>query len=154
MKKDGIDVKRVGSVDWNKDLDVVFGKKFRKIIAQIIVKGIKDGINISQDIKGRPFKKLKASTVRAKRAKGQPTKPLIATGVMKKLPPVKNLSKHAQIEVAQSRSSIGMYHNEGGSVKGRPPKREWYGVTEKAKENIRRAIGKKVVQVLKKGYKP
>ena len=143
-------VKNKGKIDWDKDLDKVFGKKFRGIVAQVIVKGIKDGLNASKDIKGRAFKKLKTKTVRDKVKKGFTTKPLIRTGVMKKLPPVKNKMKHAEISTAKSRSSIAMYHNEGGK---HLPQRQWYGVSEDAKIDISRAVAKKVVQILKYGYK-
>tara|TARA_Y100001963_G_scaffold23448_1_gene31093 strand:+ start:2433 stop:2888 length:456 start_codon:yes stop_codon:yes gene_type:complete len=148
-------VKRISNVDWDKDLDKVFGKKFRSIVSQIIVKGMKDGLQAGKDIKGKKFKKLKAATVRSKKKKGyrSPSKPLIATGTMKKLPPVKHKRSHSEIDVAKSRSSIAMYHNEGGSKRNQPPKRQWYGVTEDAKKNIARAVGKKVVGILKKGFR-
>lgn len=142
-------IKNNKKVDWNKDLDEIFGAKFRKIVSGIIVKGIKDGLTTGRDIHGKQFKKLKAATVRAKkRAKNAfPSKPLIATGVMKKLPPVRNKGTHHEIKTADSRSSIAMYHNEGF----KPQKeREWFGVTKDAKEDIGRAIGKKVVHILKR----
>lgn len=150
-----MEVKRIGNVKWDKDLDQVFGKRFRKIVSQVIVKGIKDGLQAGKDINGKRFKKLKSSTVKAKRkAKyATPSKPLIAEGIMKKLPPVTHKRKHSEINVAKSRSSIAMYHNEGGTKTNQPPKREWYGVTKDAKKNISRAIGKKVVQILKEDFR-
>lgn len=156
MSKDGIKVKNKGKIDYNKSLQKIFdNKKFRAIVAQVAVKGIKDGLQAGKDIHGRAFKRLKVATVKQKKKKGyrSPSKPLIATGVMKKLPPVINKTGHAELSVAKSRTNIALYHNEGGSKGNNPPKREWFGITVDAKTNIQRAIAKKFVSVLKKGFK-
>ena len=39
-----IKIKNKGKIDWNKDLDKIFGTKFRTICAQVVKKGIKDGL--------------------------------------------------------------------------------------------------------------
>lgn len=154
MNRDSVKVKNKGNIDYSKSLKQVFdNKKFRAICAQVIVKGMKDGINKGQDIKGQKFKRLRASTVRQKRKKGynSPSKPLVAKGIMRKLPPVINKADHAEINVAKSRADIAGFHNEGTP---KMPKREWFGVTIDAKQNIARAIAKKFVAVLKKNFKP
>jgi hypothetical protein len=147
-------IRRIGNVDYSKNLTKkVFGKRFRSILAQIIVNDIKDGLKSSKDINNKPFKKLKASTARQKRKDGYTTKPLIRTGMMKTLPPVTDKTKHAEISVAAKRTPIGVFHNEGGDKPNRPPKREWFGVSKRAKQKMARAIGKRVVGILKKDFK-
>ena len=147
-----IKIKNKGKIDWNKDLDKIFGTKFRTICAQVVKKGIKDGLKSGTDIKGGKFKKLKAATVKQKRKKGyaSPSKPLIATGMMSKLPPIKNKRNHSEVGTAKKRENIAVYHNRGMKPQ---PKREWFGVSIDAKKNIARAVAKKVIQVLKKGYR-
>tara|TARA_R110002012_G_scaffold36532_5_gene103054 strand:- start:2220 stop:2684 length:465 start_codon:yes stop_codon:yes gene_type:complete len=147
-----VKVKKIGNVDWDKNLDKVFGSKFKKIVAGIVVKDVKDGLSTGQGTGKGGLGRLKASTVKSKTKKGYrfPSKPLIATGTMKKLPPVKMVSGNAEIAVAKSRSSIAMYHNEGMKPQ---PKREFFSVSDRAKEKIGRAIGKKVVHILKKSFR-
>ena len=127
-----VKVKKIGNVDWDKNLDKVFGSKFKKIVAGIVVKDVKDGLSTGQGTGKGGLGRLKAS------------------GTMKKLPPVKMVSGNAEIAVAKSRSSIAMYHNEGMKPQ---PKREFFSVSDRAKEKIGRAIGKKVVHILKKSFR-
>ena len=103
-------------------------------IAGMIVEDHKKRLEYGQDIKGKPFKKLKPDTIKQKRRKGyrKPRQPLIATGTMQKFPPFKKAtasSQMATIKPAQSRMKIGAYHNVGG--RKNLPKREWYGITDK-----------------------
>ena len=144
-------MKRVSKVDWSKNLDAVFGNKFKKILSGIIVKDVKDGLQRSVDVNNNKLTRLRVGTVRQKKKKkySTPSKPLIATGTMKKLPPTKIVGNNAEIAVAKSRSSIAMYHNEGIGQK----KREWFKVSDRAKEKMARAIGKKVVHILKRDYR-
>ena len=152
MKK-GVEIKNNGQIDYSKNLRKIFdNKQFRAIVAQVIVKGVKDGIKAGNDIKGNKFARLKASTVRQKKKKGykSPSKPLVAKGIMKKLPPIISKTNHAEINVARSRANITGFHNKGTS---KMPKREWFGVTKEAKKNIARAVAKKYISVLKKNFK-
>lgn len=139
------------NVNWFKDLDKVFGAKFKKICAGIIVKDVKDGLDTGTGTGSSKLKKLSPNTIRRKKKKGysKPSKALIATGTMRKLPPVTMNGKEAEIKVAKSRSAIAKYHNEGLGN----PKREWFSVSERAREKIGRAIGKKVVHILKRNFK-
>ena len=123
--------------------DIDFKQNIKKLIndsvflsAQIGVKEIKKGIDKSTDIKGKAFKPLAASTIKQKRKKGQPTKPLIATGMMRRLPPVKGKSGKSTISVAKKRTDVSQYHDQGGSTAGQPPKREWFGLTKAAEKRL------------------
>ena len=147
-----IKIQNKGKIDWDKNIDKIFGSKFRMICAQVIKKGIKDGLKSGKDINGTKFKKLKAATVKQKKKKGykSPSKPLIATGMMSKLPPIKNKLNHSEVRTAKKREDIAVYHNRGMTPQ---PKREWFGVSLDAKKNIGRAVAKKVVQILKRGYR-
>ena len=148
----GTTITHKGDVEWHKkipNIKKVFSAKFHGIVAQMIVKDVKEGLNTSKGTGGGMLKKLKVSTVRQKKKKGHTSKPLIATGTMRKLPPVKITSEGAEIAVAKSRSSIAMYHNEGIGQ----PKREFFTISKRVLKKINRAIGKKVVHILKKNFK-
>ena len=147
-------VKHKGDVEWHNRIrnisKKVFNDKFHKILSQVIVKDVKEGLITGRGTGNSPMKKLKLSTARQKRKKGQTVKPLIAPGTMKKLPPVKVENKRAEISVAKSRSSIAMYHNEGV---GKMPKREFFTISDRALKKIRRAVNKKMVHILRKSWK-
>ena len=134
--------------------DIDFKQNIKKLIndsvflsAQIGVKEIKKGIDKSTDIKGKAFKPLAASTIKQKRKKGQPTKPLIATGMMRRLPPVKGKSGKSTISVANKRTDVSQYHDQGGSTAGQPPKREWFGLTKAAEKKIDKMFKSKLVKL-------
>ncbi len=134
--------------------DIDFEQNIKKLIddvvflsAQIGVKEIKKGLDSSKDIKGRPFKKLAPSTIKQKLKKGQPTKPLIATGMMRRLPPVKGKSGKSTISVANKRTDVSQYHDQGGTKAGRPPKREWFGLTKTAEKKIDKMFKSKLVKL-------
>ena len=134
--------------------DIDFNQSINKLIndtiflaAQIGVKEIKTGIDTSTDIKGRPFKPLAPSTIKQKRKKGQPTKPLIATGMMRRLPPVKGKKGKSTISVSNQRTDISQYHDQGGSKAGRPPKREWFGLSKAAIKKIDKMFKSKLVKL-------
>ncbi len=134
--------------------DIDFNQNIKKIIndavflsAQIGVKEIKKGIDTSKDIKGRPFEKLSPSTIKQKKKKGQSLKPLIATGMMRKLPPVKGKSGKSTISVANKRTDVSQYHDQGGSTSGQPPQREWFGLTKKALQNIDKMFKSKLIKL-------
>ena len=134
--------------------DIDFQQNIKKLIddavflsAQIGVKEIKKGLDTSTDIKGRKFKPLAASTIKQKRKKGQPTKPLIATGMMRRLPPVKGKSGKSTVSVANKRTDISQYHDQGGSTAGQPPKREWFGLTKAAEKKIDKMFKSKLVKL-------
>ena len=133
--------------------DIEFEQSIDKLIndtiflaAQIGVKEIKTGIDTSTDIKGRAFKPLAPSTIKQKRKKGQPTKPLIATGMMRRLPPVKGKKGKSTISVANQRTDISQYHDQGGKA-GRPPKREWFGLSKAAIKKIDKMFKSKLVKL-------
>ncbi len=143
-----------GEVEWHKRIrDIskkVFNEKFHGILAQVIVKDVKEGLNTGKGTGTTAFKRLRLSTVKQKKKKGHTSKPLIATGTMRKLPPVKITSKGAEIAVAKSRSSIAMYHNEG---MGNNPKREFFTISKRALRKIQRAVNKKMVHILRESFK-
>ena len=130
--------------------DIDFEQNIKKLIddavflsAQIGVKEIKKGLDTSTDIKGRKFEALAPSTIKQKRKKGQPTKPLIATGMMRKLPPVKGKSGKSTISVANQRTDISQYHDQGiGQAK-----REWFGLTKSAEKKIDKMFKSKLVKL-------
>ena len=62
-----IKIQNKGKIDWDKNIDKIFGSKFRMICAQVIKKGIKDGLKSGKDINGTKFKKLKAATVKQRK---------------------------------------------------------------------------------------
>ena len=149
----GTKLTHIGQVEWHKRIrnisKKVFNEKFHKILAQVIVKDVKHGLDTGKGTGSGTLKRLKASTVKQKQKKGYPSKPLIATGTMRKLPPIKTTRKGAEIAVAKSRSSIAMYHNEGMGN----PKREFFTISDRALRKIQRAVSKKVVHILRKSFK-
>ena len=134
--------------------DIEFEQNINKLIkeviilaAQIGVKEIKTGLDKSTDIKGKKFKPLAPSTIKQKKKKGQPTKPLIATGMMRRLPPVVTKSGKSTISVAKKRTDISQYHDQGGSKAGRPPQREWFGLSKAAIKKIDKMFKSKLVKL-------
>ena len=144
-------VRRVGiPVRWDLNLKKTLGgERFMKILAGVVVKDIKSGLTTGRDINGRSFKKLKSSTVRQKKKRGQTGKPLIATGMMKKLPPVTAKQGKAIISVAKQRDDIAVYHSTGS---GDLPKRDWFGVSKKAERKLDRAVKQKARGFMKQGH--
>tara|TARA_R100000773_G_C4207894_1_gene108224 strand:- start:670 stop:1116 length:447 start_codon:yes stop_codon:yes gene_type:complete len=134
--------------------DIDFKQNINKLIddavflaAQINVKEIKSGIDRSTGPKGKKFKKLAPSTIKQKRKKGQPLKPLIATGMMRKLPPVKGKKGKTTISVAKQRVEIGGYHDQGGKQAGRPPQREWFDIYKTALPKIEKMLKSKLIKL-------
>ena len=134
--------------------DIDFEQNIKKLIddvvflsAQIGVKEIKKGLDSSKDIKGRPFKKLAPSTIKQKLKKGQPTKPLIATGMMRRLPPIKNKSGKSTISLANQRVKIAQYHEQGA---GNLPKREFFDIYPQTYRKIERMLKKKLIKLFSK----
>ena len=117
--------------------------------AQISQKEIKSGLDTSIGPRG-PLKKLKLSTAKQKQRKGYPLKPLIATGTMRNLPPVKpTKNSKTQVKVARSRAEIAQYHDQGGR-NNRPPKREWFDIYPSALKKIERLLKKELVKLYKR----
>ena len=134
--------------------DIDFEQNIKKLIddavflsAQIGVKEIKKGLDTSTDIKGRKFEALAPSTIKQKRKKGQPTKPLIATGMMRKLPPVKGKSGKSTISLANQRVKIAQYHEQGA---GNLPKREFFDIYPQTYRKIERMLKKKLIKLFSK----
>lgn len=114
--------------------------------AGIVIKDIKEGVAIGQDIDGRNFKRLKASTIAQKARKRMPfpTKPLIATSRMsgalggagtgayiKKRATSSN--QVAKVSAPMSKAPYGIFHMEGNK---NLPKRKWFGVSKTAEKQI------------------
>ena len=133
--KDEIDFKQ----NINKLIDEVLFEA-----AQINVKDIKSGLDTSRGPKGA-IKKVKASTARQKRKKGQPTKPLIATGTMRRLPPVKKKKGKAIVSLAKKREKIAQYHESGA---GDLPTREFFDIYPQTERKVERLLKKKLVKLL------
>lgn len=130
-----------------------FEQKLNKFIdraiflaAQIGVKEIKSGLDTSKGPKG-PIQKVKLSTAKQKKKKGQPLKPLVATGMMRRLPPVKNKKGVSTISVANKRAEIAQYHDKGTK---NLPKREWFDIYPSAERKIERMFKKELVKLFAK----
>ena len=132
-------------IDFNQNINKLIDEATFEA-AQINVKEIKSGLDTSKGPKGS-FKKLKLSTAKQKRKKGQPLKPLIATGMMRRLPPVKQKSGNSIVSVAKKRAKIAQYHDKGGSKRGQPPQREWFDIYPSAERKIIRMLKKKLVKL-------
>tara|TARA_A100001201_G_C4011401_1_gene177677 strand:- start:16 stop:462 length:447 start_codon:yes stop_codon:yes gene_type:complete len=118
--------------------------------AQINVKDIKSGLDTSKGPRG-PIAKVKLSTAKQKVKKGYPIKPLVATGMMRKLPPVKPTKNgKTQVRVANKRAKIAQWHDQGGDVKGRPPKRPWFDIYPQTIRKIERLLKKELVKLYKR----
>ena len=131
----------------------IFNQNINKLIdeatflaAQINVKEIKRGLDTSTGPKGS-FKKLKLSTAKQKRKKGQPLKPLIATGMMRRLPPVKTKRGKSVVGIAKKRIKIAQYHDQGTK---HLPQREWFDIYPSAERKIIRMLKKKLVRLYKR----
>tara|TARA_R110000824_G_scaffold252854_6_gene441673 strand:- start:6071 stop:6607 length:537 start_codon:yes stop_codon:yes gene_type:complete len=158
-------------LDLHKELNLIGG---------IIAKDHKDRLESSTDVNGKPLKKLRPNTIASKRAKGyaKPTKPLIATGTLQKLPPFKKATSRKQsveIEVAKSRKVIGNLHQQGtkpyiikpknksklafttttGTAFAKMvkhsglPKREFWGITNKVSAKAMKFIELEIERILK-----
>jgi hypothetical protein len=145
--------------------------------AAVVIQDIKRGISGGRDIKGKPFKKLKAGTIHSKAARGSDT-PRIAlsdTGMMKNVYRKVRATQskpQAIIIPPKKRAEIALYHQKGtrrhkvtagkgkaiplytstgqlffrkSAMAGPVPKREWFGISIKAKEKCqsthRRVVG-------------
>ena len=120
-------------------------------LADITVGTIKSDTKKGKDIEGNPFKRLKQSTINAKRKKGSktPTKPLMDTGLMRKVFRSKTASASdlaSRDDVAKKRSEIAVFHNDGGS---RIPQREWFGIGDKSKKRMNKMIKAKIKQIVR-----
>ena len=120
---------------------------------------INDGIEkLKRDVHDKPFKKLKAATVRSKRRKGysRPSTPLYATGMMKNLLPISGFAaatpqrQRAYVMVAKQRRAIGNIHSRGEPSNNLPP-REWFGISDRALKRIQTMLRKRLEHILRKG---
>ena len=146
------DLKKI-TLDLHKELNLAAG-----MIIKDIVKNNEKGL----DIEGKKFKPLKASTIKAKRAKGSsdPSRALYDTGRMLGRGSVKGtggrgpyISKRAKkmdqeshVSIAKDREDIGAYHNEGRGV----PKREWFGISKKAEKDIMRMAELRIEEMIRR----
>lgn len=111
-------------------------------VANIIVKDIKEGITrLSEDIHGKPFKKISDAT---KKRKGHDA-PLIDSGKMRKVYVKTKASKgslKAEIsmnvrDTKKGNWNYGVIHNEG--IKPQE-KREWFGVGKRVTDPLNKAV--------------
>ena len=117
-------------------------------LAGMIVKDIRDGIEAKEDIDGKGFERLRASTVKRKKKLGysRPYTPLWAKGFMKEVyvkPRATKGKELAQIQVPKGRDGInrivvGQIHNIGDGV----PKRKWFGIGTRGRKKLDRAAKK------------
>ena len=89
--------------------------------------------------------------INAIRKKGSktPTKPLMDTGLMRKVFRSKTASAsdlESRVDVAKKRSEIAVFHNDGGS---RIPQREWFGIGDKSKKRMNKMIKAKIKQIVR-----
>ena len=132
-------------IDFEQNINKLIDKAII-LAAQINVKDIKSGLDSSQGPKGA-IKKVKASTAKQKRKKGQPIKPLVATGMMRRLPPIKNKSGKSTISLANQRVKIAQYHEQGA---GNLPKREFFDIYTQTYRKIERMLMKKLIKLFSK----
>ena len=114
--------------------------------AGIVIKDIKEGVAIGQDINEQRFKPLKRATVISKKRKVMPfpANPLIGTSQMtgalggagkgaylKKRATSSN--QVAQVSAPMSKAPYGIYHQEGNI---NLPQRKWFGVSRTAEREI------------------
>jgi len=119
-----------------------------KEAAEVVTKDHFERLERGKGVSGDQLRGLKESTIRKKRRMGyrSPSTPLVAEGIMqnleraKKIIRTKNMekislrvtSKGGSEKPKRSRQKIGQYHQEG---KGQF-KREWFGISDKAFEDI------------------
>ena len=121
-------------VDMNFDLGKIrmdFTKELNRA-GDIITKDIVSGIELGGNF-GKKWKRNAPSTIAQKGF----DKPLYETGTMQYLPKKKMATPQKQevtIRVADTRDFVGRIHNEGLNPK--IPKREWFGISDKAKSEI------------------
>lgn len=119
------------------------------IVGDIIVLDIKNGIKNKKDIKNAPFTPLATSTIKRK---GN-DKILDDTGQMKKVylsPLARKGSEKTNVQVPRGRDGtnrivVGQIHNIGLGL----PKREWYGLSNRALNKIRKALKLRLVEKLR-----
>ncbi len=149
--------------EWRYNPKINLSKEIN-LAAQMLRKDILEGITIRKsDIKGSPFKKLRASTVRSKieRKSKRPTTPLFDTGMMSNLSPISGTNKAtsqrqiATVKVAEKRTykgtdntamDVGMKHQEGINV----PKREWFGIRKEMEKKINRMLRLRIKSLFKR----
>ena len=132
----------------------------KKVVAKILndmadtaVNKIFNDTKSGKDIHGSQFKRLKASTAKAKRKKGQTITPLTATGLMSKVHRSKTATsvlQKSEVSVANARDDIAEFHNEG---EGNLPKREFFGVGAPLESKLNKLIKLRVEKIVKTTWK-
>ena len=131
-------------IDFNQNISKLVNEAVY-LAAQINVKEIKSGLDTSQGPKGK-IKKVKAATAKQKRKKGYPVKPLVRTGMMRRLPPVKGKKGKTTISLAKKRVDIAQYHEQGA---GNLPKREFFDIYPSGVRKIERMFKKRLARLYK-----
>lgn len=127
--------------DWSKTLNNMAG-----VVKKDIYRGIEIGM-----FDGKVLKPLKNdpppgfSTIRSKTRKGyrKPMTALVATGSMRKLLTDRATKRKQEVKIypgknqaypgkSVTRMDVGRFHQEGDGV----PRREWFGISRKARETI------------------
>ena len=120
-------------------------------VATMLVKDIRDGIMMQEDINGGSFEPLKDAT---KKRKGH-SRALWDTGLMQGVWQSKKATKNdtsseISVPTSKNRPTIAMYHNEG--VKKRNlPKRQWFGVGKRGLTKVRKYISMSMIEKLRRG---
>ena len=120
-------------------------------IADTVVGQIKTDVKKGKDIHGQPFEPLKRLTIKAKKKKGSktPNKPLMDTGLMRKIFRSKSASAsnlESIVDVAKKRNKVAEYHNFG---KGNLPERVWFGIGDKTKRRLNKMIRAKIKKIVR-----
>ena len=120
-------------------------------MADTAVKTMVNETEQGKDIQGKNFTRLKASTVKSKRKKGyrNPSKPLIATGLMKNIFKSKKAttqSLSSEVKVAKKRKDIAEYHIDGA---GSLPKRVFFGVGKTLEGKLKKIIKLRLEKLIK-----
>jgi len=148
MAKISVDAKRLErKLDYmmRRGLKIDLSKQINES-AGIIVKDIKEGVALGQDINEQAFERLKPATIADKSRRGMPypSKPLIATSQMSgalggagKGAYVKKKAttnrQMAEVSAPMKKAPYGIYHQEGNR---NLPQRKWFGVSRTAEKQI------------------
>ena len=130
----------------------------RKVVAEILNDMAESAVNTivneteqGKDVDGKRFTRLRASTVKSKRKKGyrNPSKPLIATGLMKRIFKSKKATESSlssEVTVAKKRTDIAEYHISGA---GNLPKRVFFGVGKTLEGKLTKIINLRIEKLIK-----
>lgn len=135
-------------------------KNLEEIAKKVIIPDIGDRINKGQDINGNTYRHLDPKTIEYKRKKGLRTKPLIATGQLRRSPKFKSKGTDTVIiypagnrrDTHLSNADIGnILQNEGVRTKYGKRFFEFFGISDKAEGKAVKYMVKLIDEAVKRG---